>query len=109
MKFEFKFEFEFSFEFMFEKMIYNKTKFKNNEICVIRLLKMIKINDVKKIKRALKPKSFLLIINFNNDSKVNCFEIRMKSTQKFKTKSLSLSLSLSLFKKCLKIYKVSRI
>ena len=70
---------------------------------------MIKINNVEEIKRALKPKSFSLIINFNNNSKIDYFEIKMKLTQKFKTKSLSLSLLLSLFKKCLKIYKISKI
>ena len=59
-------------------MIYNKIKFKNNKICVIRLLKMIKINDVEEIKRALKSKSSLLIINFDNDSKIDFFEIKMK-------------------------------
>ena len=92
-------------------MIYNEIKFENNKIYVIKLLKMIKINDVEKIKRVLKSKSSLLIINFNNNSKINYFEIKMKSTQKFEIKSLllSLSLSLSLFKKCLKIYKISRI
>ena len=41
---------------------------------------MIKINDVEEIKRALKSKSSLLIINFNNDSKIDYFEIKMKST-----------------------------
>ena len=90
-------------------MIYNKTKFENNEICVIKLLKIIKINDVGKIKRALKPKSSLLIINFDNNSKIDYFEIKIKLTQKLKIKSLSLSLSLSLFKKCLKIYKILKI
>ena len=39
---------------------------------------MIKINDVEEIKRALKSKNFLLIINFDNDLKINCFEIKMK-------------------------------
>ena len=77
MKFEF--EFEFSFEFMFEKMICNKVRFKNNEICVIRFLKVIEINDVEEIKRALKSKSSLFVINFNNNSRINCFEIKMKS------------------------------
>ena len=90
-------------------MIYNKIRFKNDEICVIKLLKMIKINNVEKIRRALKSKSFLLIINFDNDSRVNYFEIKMKSAQKLEIKSLSLSLSLSLFKKCSKVYKISRI
>ena len=90
-------------------MIYNEIKFENNEVYVIKLLKIIEINDIEEIKRALKPKSFLLIINFDNDSRVDYFEIRIKSTQKFETKSLSLSLSLSLFKKCLKTYKISRI
>ena len=88
-------------------MIYNKIRFKNDEICVIKLLKMIKINNVEKIRRALKSKSFLLIINFDNDSRVNYFEIKMKSAQKLEIKSLSLSLSL--FKKCSKVYKISRI
>ena len=89
-------------------MIYNKIKFKNkNLICDVRLLKIIKINDVEDIKRALKPKSFSLIINFNNDSKINYFKIKIKSTQKLKIKSLSLSLSL--FKKCSKIYKILKI
>ena len=77
---KFKFEFEFSFKFIFEKMIYNEIRFKNDKICVIKLLKVIKINNVEEIKRALKSKSFSLIINFDNDLKVNCFEIRMKST-----------------------------
>ena len=63
---------------MFEKMIYNKIRFKNNEICVIKLLKIIKINDVEEIKRALKSKNFSLMINFNNNSKINYFEIKMK-------------------------------
>ena len=65
---------------MLEKMIYNKIRFENDEIYVIRFLKMIKINDVEKIKRALKSKSFLLIINFDNDSKIDYFEIKMKLT-----------------------------
>ena len=92
-------------------MTYNEIKFENDETCVIRLLKMIKINDVEEIKRALKSKNSLLMINFDNDSKINYFEIKMKSTQKFKTKSLSLllSLSLSLFKRCSRIYKISKI
>ena len=77
---KFKFKFKFSFKFVFKRMIYNKIKFKNNEIYVIKLLKMIKINDVKEIKRALKPKSSLLIINFNNNSKIDCLEIKIKST-----------------------------
>ena len=96
---------------MLEKMTYNEIKFENDETCVIRLLKMIKINDVEEIKRALKSKNSLLMINFDNDSKINYFEIKMKSTQKFKTKSLSLllSLSLSLFKRCSRIYKISKI
>ena len=64
--------------FMLEKIICNKIKFKNNEIYVIRLLKIIKINDVEKIERALKLKSFSLIINFNNDLRINYFEIKMK-------------------------------
>ena len=51
-------------------MIYNKTKFE----------KIFKINDVEKIKRVLTPKSFLLIIDFNNDSRINYFKIKMKST-----------------------------
>ena len=66
--------------FMLEKIICNKIKFKNNEICVIRFLKIIKINDVEDIKRTLKSKSFSLIINFDNNSKINYFEIKMKST-----------------------------
>ena len=70
---------------------------------------MIKINDVEKIKRTLKSKNSLLIINFNNNSKIDYFEIKIKSTQKFKIKSLLLLLSLSLFKKYLKIYKISKI
>ena len=61
-------------------MIYNKIRFKNDEICVIRLLKIIKINDVEEIKRTLKSKSFSLIINFNNNSKIDYFEIKMKLT-----------------------------
>ena len=60
-------------------MIYNEIRFENNEICVIRFLKIIKINNVKKIKRALKSKSSLLIINFNNDLKINYFKIKIKS------------------------------
>ena len=60
-------------------MIYNEIKFENDEIYVIKLLKIIKINDVEEIKRALKSKSSSLIINFNNDSKINYFEIKMKS------------------------------
>ena len=95
--------------FIFERIIYNKIKFKNDKIYVIKLLKIIEINDIEKIKRALKSKSFSLIINFNNDSKIDYFEIRIKLTQKLKTKSLSLLLSLSLFKKCSKTYKISRI
>ena len=65
---------------MLEKIIYNKIRFKNNEIYVIRLLKIIEINDVKKIKRVLKSKSFSLMIDFDNDSKIDYFEIKMKST-----------------------------
>ena len=80
MKFEFKFEFKFSFKFMLEKMIYNKIRFKNDKICVIKLLKIIKINDIGEIRRALKSKSSLFVINFNNNSRINYFEIRMKST-----------------------------
>ena len=75
-----KFKVSFEFEFIFEKMIYNEIRFENNEICVIKFLKMIKINDVGEIKRILKSKSFSLIINFNNDSKVDYFEIKMKLT-----------------------------
>ena len=75
-----KFKFKFSFEFIFKKMIYNKTKFENNKIYIIKFLKMIKINDVEEIKRALKSNFFLLIINFDNDSKINYFEIKMKLT-----------------------------
>ena len=60
-------------------MIYNKIRFENNKICVIKLLKVIEINNIKKIKRALKSKSFSLMINFDNNSKINYFEIRMKS------------------------------
>ena len=63
---------------MLEKMIYNEIKFKNDEIYIIKLLKIIKISDIEEIKRILKSKSFSLIINFNNDSKINCFEIKMK-------------------------------
>ena len=59
-------------------MIYNEIRFNDNEIYVIRFLKVIKINDIEKIKRVLKSKSSLLIINFNNNSKINYFEIRMK-------------------------------
>ena len=73
-------KFELALEFIFKKKIYNKIKFKNNKICVIKFLKMIKINDVEKIKRALKSKKSLLIINFNNDSKVNYLKIKIKST-----------------------------
>ena len=76
MKFEF--EFEFSFEFIFKKIIYNEIKFEDNKICVIKLLKMIKISDVEEIKRVLKSKNFSLIINFNNDSKIDYFEIKIK-------------------------------
>ena len=65
---------------MLEKMIYDKIKFENNEICVIRFIKMIEINDVEKINRALKLKSSLLMINFDNNSKVNYFKIRIKLT-----------------------------
>ena len=39
---------------------------------------MIKINDIEKIKRVLKSKNSLLMINFNNNSKINYFEIRIK-------------------------------
>ena len=70
---------------------------------------MIEVNDVEKIERALKSKNSSLMINFNNNSKIDCLEIKMKSTQKFEIKLLLLSLSLSLFKKCLKIYKISKI
>ena len=58
-----KFEFEFTFKFIFEKMIYNEIKFKDNETYIIKFLKIIKINDVEKIKRVLKSKRFSLIIN----------------------------------------------
>ena len=64
---------------MLKKMICNEIKFKDNEICVIRLLKMIKINDVEKIRRILKSKSFSLMIDFDNDSRIDYFEIKMKS------------------------------
>ena len=104
-----KFEFEFAFEFIFEKMIYNNIRFENNEICVIKFLKIIKINDVEKIRRILKSKNFSMIIIFKNDLKINYFEIKIKSTQKFKIKSLLLSLSLSLFKKNLKKFKISKV
>ena len=107
LKFKLEFELEFTFKFIFEKMIYNKIRFKDDKTYVIRLLKMIKINDVEEIERALKPKRFLLIINFDNDSKINYLKIKIKSMQKFKTKSLSLSLSL--FEKCSKIFKISKI
>ena len=75
-----KFKFEFSFKFIFKKVIYNKIKFENNKIYIIKLLKIIKINDVEKIKRVLKSKSSLLMINFNNDLKIDYLEIKMKST-----------------------------
>ena len=78
-KLKLKFEFELLFILMLKEIIYNEIRFKDDEICVIRLLKIIKINDIEEIKRALKPKSSLLMINFNNDSKINCFKIRMKS------------------------------
>ena len=65
---------------MFKKVIYNEIKLKNDEAYVIKLLKIIKINDVEEIKRALKSKSFSLMINFNNGSKINYFEIKMKLT-----------------------------
>ena len=59
--------------------MYIKIKFENkNLIYNVKLLKMIKINDVEDIERALKSKSFLLIINFNNNLKVDYFKIRMK-------------------------------
>ena len=89
-------------------MIYNEIKLKNkNSICDAGLLRMIKINGVEDIKRALKSKSFSLMINFDNDSKIDCFEMKMKSTQKFEIKSLSLSLSL--FEKYARVYKISKI
>ena len=96
---------------MLEKIIYNEIRFENNKVYIIKFLKMIKINDIEEIKRALKSKSSSLIINFNNNLKVDYLEIGMKSTQKLETKSLLLSLSLSLllFKKCSKIYKISKI
>ena len=90
-------------------MIYNEIELENDEICVIKLLKMIEISGVEEIKRALKSKSSSLMIDFDNDSRINYFEIKIKSTQKFNIKSLSLSLSLSLFKKCSRIYKILRI
>ena len=65
---------------MFKKIIYNETKFENDEIYIIKLLKMIKIKDVKEIKCILKLKSSLLMISFDNNSKINCFEIKTKST-----------------------------
>ena len=73
-----KFKFEFSFEFMLEKVIYNKIRFKNDKIYVIGLLKIIKINDVEEIRRVLKSKNSLLMINFNNNSKIDYFKIKMK-------------------------------
>ena len=89
-------------------MICDKIKFKNkNLICDIRLLKIIKINNIEDIKHILKSKSFSLINFFDNNSKIDYLEIKMKSTQKLKTKSLSLSLSL--FEKYTKIYKISKI
>ena len=96
---------------MLEKIIYNEIRFENNKVYIIKFLKMIKINDIEEIKRALKSKSSSLIINFNNNLKVDYFEIKMKLTQKLETKSLLLSLSLSLllFKKCSKVYKISKI
>ena len=74
-----KFKFEFSFEFAFEKVIYNEIRFKNDEACVIGFLEIIKINNVEEIKRVLKSKSFLLMINFDNNLRVDCFKIKMKS------------------------------
>ena len=41
---------------------------------------MIKISDVEKIKRALKSKNSLLIINFNNNSKINYLKTKIKLT-----------------------------
>ena len=61
-------------------MIYNEIRFENDEIYVIRFLKMIEINGVEAIKRALKSKRFSFMINFNNDSQLDYFEIRMKLT-----------------------------
>ena len=62
-------------------MIYDKIRFKNkNLICDIRFLKIIKINNVENIKRILKSKIFSLTIDFNNDSRINYFEIKIKLT-----------------------------
>ena len=99
---------------MLERITYDKIRFeKKNLIYDIGLLKMIEINDVEEIKRVLKSKRSSFMINFDNDLKIDCFEIKMKSTQRCKVKSLllllSLLLSLSLFKKCLKIYKILKI
>ena len=87
-------------------MIYIKIRFENKDlICDAGLLKMIKINNVENIERVLKSKSFSLMINFDNDLKIDYFEIRMKLMQKFEIKSSLLSL----FEKCAKIYKISKI
>ena len=95
---------------MLEKIICDKIKIEKRDLIYdIKLLKIIKINDVEEIERALKSKRFLFIINFNNDLRIDCLEIKTKSTQKFEVKLLSLSLSLLLFEKCLKAFKISRI
>ena len=62
-------------------MIYDKIKFeKRNLIYDVKILKMIKINGVEEIKRVLKSKSFSFVISFDNDLKVDYFEIKMKLT-----------------------------
>ena len=70
------------FEYNIQReLIYNKVKFKKRDLtCDIRLLKIIEINDVEEIKRVLKSKRFSFVINFNNNSKIDYFKIKMKLT-----------------------------
>ena len=52
----------------------------NNIICDVKFERVNEIDDVDNINRARKSKSFLLIINFDKSSGVDCLEINIKLT-----------------------------
>ena len=52
----------------------------NNIIYNIKFEKMNKINDINNINRVYKSKNFSLMINFNENLKIDYFEINIKLT-----------------------------
>ena len=66
---------------MLERITCDKIRFKKKDLIYdIRFLEMIEVRDVEEIKRVLKSKRFSFMISFNNDLKIDYFEIKMKST-----------------------------